>query len=155
MNKETQNRSPAPRTTPKAAGKKCRKKILSAALALAALMLAFGLIYARFAPKTAAGSKEISIEVVDDKAASRIYRTRTDAEYLRQALEETKGLAIKGTESAYGLMVEAVNGLTADYNANGAYWAFYLNGEYCQYGIDKQPVEDGQAYRIVYTLSKQ
>ncbi len=152
MNKETQNANPQSGAPDNAKGR--RKKILPAALALAALMLVFGVIYVRFAPRMMAGSKEISIEVVDDRAASRTYRTRTDAGYLRQALEETKGLTIQGTEGAYGLMVDTVNGLTADYSANGAYWAFYLDGEYCQYGIDTQPIEDGQAYRIVYTLSK-
>lgn len=153
MNKEMQNTNPQSNTPDNA--QKRRTKVLPAALALAALMLIFGVVYARFAPKTTAGNKEISIEVVDDKATSQTYRTRTDAAYLRQALEETKGLTIQGTEGAYGLMVDTVNGLTADYNADGAYWAFYLNGEYCQYGVDTQPVEDGQAYQIVYTLSKQ
>lgn len=130
------------------------KRILPAVLILAALVLVFGIIYIRFAPKPAAGTKQISIEVVDDNATSKTYSTRTDAKYLRQALEEIEGLTIEGTESAYGLMVETVNGVTADYNTNGAYWSFYLNGEYCSYGIDQQPIEDGQAYRIVYTLAE-
>lgn len=121
---------------------------------LAAVAAIFGIIYLIFAPKTVAGAKEISIEVVDANASSKTYHTRTDAEYLRQALEETKGLTIEGTESAYGLMVETVNGVTADYNINGAYWAFYVNGEYCNYGIDQQPLEDGQEYQIVYTIAQ-
>jgi hypothetical protein len=45
-----------------------------------------------------------------------------------------------------------VNDVTADYNADGAYWAFYVDGEYCQYGIDQQPVNDGETYAIVYTI---
>lgn len=130
------------------------KKIILAAAILVALAVIFGVIYVNFAPKSVSGTKEISIEVVDDKAASKTYKTRTDAKYLRQALEEIEGLTIEGTESAYGLMVETVNGVTADYNTNGAYWSFYLNGEYCNYGIDQQPIEDGQAYRIVYTLAE-
>lgn len=129
-------------------------KIILAVAIVAVIAVIFGIIYVNFAPKAVAGAKEISIEVVDDNASSKTYHTRTDAEYLRQALEETKGLTIEGTESTYGLMVETVNGVTADYNANGAYWSFYLNGEYCNYGIDQQPIEDGQAYRIVYTLAK-
>lgn len=152
MNKETQNETSQSNNT--ADNKNNEKKILPAALILAALALIFGIIYVRFAPKATAGAKEISIEVVDDKAASKTYTTRTDAEYLRQALEETKGLTLEGTESSYGLMVKTINGVTADYNTNGAYWSFYLNGEYCNYGIDQQPIENGQAYRIVYTLAK-
>ena len=31
-----------------------------------------------------------------------------------------------------------------------AYWGFYINGEYCSYGIDSQPVSDGDIFEIVY-----
>lgn len=130
------------------------KKIAIAIAALAAIAIIFGGIYAAFSPKAAKGAKEISIEVVDDKGESKTYTAHTDAEYLRQALDEIEDLSVEGTESEYGLMVETVNGVTADYDANGAYWAFYLGKDYCNYGIDQQPVEDGQAYRIVYTLAE-
>ncbi len=128
------------------------KKIVIAAAVLAVMAVLFGVIYVNFAPKTVGGAKEITVEVVDDQKESQIYTVRTDAEYLRQALQETEGLTIEGTESDYGLMVETVNGVTADYTADGAYWAFYVDGEYCSYGVDQQPVEDGQAYQIVYTV---
>ncbi len=133
--------------------KNVKKGILGAAALLAAAVI-LGIVYFSFAPRTVEGAKEISIEVVDDQAVSKSYTVHTDAEYLRQALEETQGLTVEGTESAYGLMVETVNGLTADYNANGAYWAFYVDGEYCSYGVDEQPVADGQSYRIVYTVGE-
>ncbi|MFR4350416.1 MAG: DUF4430 domain-containing protein [Roseburia sp.] len=120
-----------------------------AVLVLAAVL--FGAIYLKFAPKAVEGAKEISIEVVDDTQKSTVYTVNTDAEYLRQALEETEGLTVEGTESELGLMVDTVNGVTADYGTDGAYWAFYLDGDYCTYGVDDQPVEDGQAYSIVYT----
>lgn len=126
------------------------KKIVIAAVLVAAAALILGMIYMRFSPKAAAGDKQLVIEVVDDQGETTGYEIRTDAEYLREALEETEGLSVEGTESDYGLMVETVNGLTADYAADGAYWAFYVDGEYCTYGVDTQPVEDGQTYRIVY-----
>ena len=124
---------------------KNNKKLLIGLPVLVAIAVLFGVVYTLFAPKATAGAKELSIEVVDDTV-------HTDAQYLRQALEETEGLTIEGTESEYGLMVETVNGLRADYNADGAYWSFYLGNEYCSYGIDQQPVQDGESYRIVYTL---
>lgn len=127
------------------------KKIAIAAAVVLAVAVLFGVIYTQFAPKAAAGAKKITVEVVDDAGASKMYEVATDAEYLRQALEEAEGLTVEGTESEYGLVVETVNGLTADYNTDGAYWAFYVDGEYCNYGVDEQPVEDGQAYSIVYT----
>lgn len=130
------------------------KKIAIAAAFLAVIAVIFGVIYWNFAPKTADGAKKITIEVVDDAAASKSYTVQTDAEYLRQAMEEADGLTFSGTESDYGLMVETVNGITADYNTNGAYWSFYVDGEYCNYGIDQQPVEDGQSYQIKYTAAE-
>ena len=133
---------------------KNNKKLLIGLPVLVAIAVLFGVVYTLFAPKAAAGAKELSIEVVDDTASSQTYTVHTDAQYLRQALEETEGLTIEGTESEYGLMVETVNGLRADYNTDGAYWSFYLGNEYCSYGIDQQPVQDGESYRIVYTLAQ-
>lgn len=130
------------------------KKIVIAVAILAVAAVLFGGIYAAFAPKASQGAKEITVEVVDNEEKSTTYTVKTDAEYLRQALEETKGLTVEGTESEYGLMVDTVNGLTADFNVDGSYWAFYVDGEYCNYGVDTQPVEDGQAYQIVYTIGE-
>lgn len=127
------------------------KKAALAAVVLITVAVVFGLVYRLYGPETTAGAKEITVEVVDDAGNSQSYTAHTDAEYLRQALEEIEGLKVEGTESDYGLMVETVNGVTADYSVDGAYWAFFVNGEYCNYGVDTQPVEDGQAYRIVYT----
>ena len=67
-------------------------------------------------------------------------------------MEEAEGLTFSGTESEYGMMVDTVNGERADYNQDGAYWSFYINGEYCNYGIDTQPVADKDAFSICYTL---
>lgn len=131
-----------------------RRKEKIPGTALAALIIAAAIfcgIYLVMRPGTAGGTKEITIEVVDKEQDSVLYRVKTDADYLRGALEETEGLTVEGTESGYGLMVETVNGLTADFDADGAYWAFYVDGAYCNYGVDEQPLKDGQAYRIVYT----
>ena len=126
--------------------------IAVAVLAAAAVIL--GVVYVNLRPKAVAGAKKLTIEVVDDAGESETYTVQTDAEFLRQAIEETEGLTLGGTESEYGLMVETVNGLTADFATDGAYWAFYVDGAYCEYGVDTQPVSDGQAYQIVYTTAE-
>ena len=99
---------------------------------------------------TAAGSKNITIEVKDSDGNVTSYAVSTDADYLRQAMDEADGLTYSGTESDWGMMVETVNGEQAIYAEDNAYWAFYVDGEYGQYGIDSQPVEDGVTYSIVY-----
>lgn len=131
--------------------KKTNKKAVIGIAALAAAVALLAAVFFVFREKPVEGSKAITIEVVDNEQKSVTYDVKTDAEYLRQAMEETKGLEFSGTESEYGLMVTTVNGVTADYNVNGAYWSFYVNDGYCNYGIDTQPILDGDAFRIEYT----
>lgn len=118
---------------------------------LAAVLVILAVIYSLFSAKTTAGSKNITIEVVNKASESTMYEVSTDAEYLKEAMEETEGLTFEGTESEYGMMVDTVNGEKADYNIDGSYWSFYVNGEYCNYGIDAQPIADQDAFQIVYT----
>ena len=132
--------------------KTSNKKLFAGLVGLVALIAVMVVLFVVFREKPVQGAKAITIEVVDNNSESKVYSINTDAEYLRQAMEETKGLSFSGTESEYGMMVETVNDVTADYNADGAYWAFYVNNEYCNYGIDTQPVKDGDAFSIVYTV---
>lgn len=118
---------------------------------LVVLFAVLAVVYSVFGAKPVAGSKDITIEVVNKAAQSTVYEVSTDAEYLKQAMEEADGLSFEGTESEYGMMVNTVNGETADYSVDGSYWSFYVNDEYCNYGIDAQPVIDGDAFKIVYT----
>lgn len=134
--------------------KKSNKNIIIGAVVLVALIAVLAVVYVIFGAKPAAGSKAITIEVVNQAQESTVYEVQTDAEYLRQAMEETEGLTFSGTESEFGLMVDTVNGERADYTLDGAYWSFYVNGEYCNYGIDSQPVLDGDAFAIMYTLAQ-
>ena len=53
---------------------------------------------------------------------------------------------IAGEDSEYGLYVKTVNGETADYDVDGTYWAFYVNGEYAMTGVDATTLEAGAIY---------
>ncbi|MGO5230623.1 DUF4430 domain-containing protein [Thermoguttaceae bacterium LCP21S3_D4] len=134
-----------------------RKKIIIGAVILIVLLAAFAVIYAVFGPKATQGSKEYILKVVDDNGETTEYIGHTDAEYLRGALEELEkadDLTIEGEESDYGLFIDTVNGVTADYSKDKAYWALYVNGEYGNYGVDSQPVTDGDTYSLVYEIVK-
>lgn len=130
-------------------------KIVIGVAVLAVLVILLGAAYAVFGPKPVKGAKTITIEVIDNAQKSTVYTVNTDAEYLRQAMEEANGLEFSGTESEYGLLLDTVNGLRADYNEDGAYWSIMVNGEYGMYGVDSQPVADGDAYQIVYTAANE
>ena len=131
--------------------KKTNRKLIIGITALVLLIVVFAAVFLLFRPKTVQGAKSITIEVVDNNAASTIYDLHTDAEYLRQAMEQAEGLEFSGTESEYGMMVDTVNGVTADWNVDRSYWGFFVNGEYCNYGIEAQPVTDGDAFQIIYS----
>lgn len=132
--------------------KKTNKKALFGVVALVAVIAVLAAVFFTFREKPVEGSKAITIEVVDNAQESTVYELNTDAEYLRQAMEEAEGLSFSGTESEYGLMVDTVNDILADYSVDGAYWSFYVNDAYCNYGIDTQPVEDGDAFLIKYEV---
>lgn len=133
--------------------KRRNKKVIIGVVALLAAVAILATVFLVFREKPVEGAKFITIEVIDDEQNSKVYEVNTDAEYLRQAMEEAEGLEFSGTESEYGLMVDTINGVTADYNVNGAYWSFYVDGAYCNYGMDTQPVEDGDAFQIKYEVS--
>lgn len=130
---------------------KKNKKVIVAAVAFLVVFAAAALIlYGVFKPKPAEGSKEITITVVNDKGEEKKYEHSTDAKFLRQAIEEIKDLSVKGPEEQHGMYVKEVNGVFASFEDNNAWWMFYVNGEYCNYSIDKQPIYDGDAFTIKY-----
>lgn len=126
------------------------KKILGVALVVI-LVAAMALVYVSFSEKPVDGEKNITIEVVMADSTSVLYEVSTDAEYLIEAMEDADELTFEGEEGIYGLSVSTINGVRADYTLDGAYWGFYIENEYCNYGVSQQPVEDGDAFRIVYT----
>ena len=128
------------------------KKILGIAL-VAVLIVSLALVYVAYSEKPVEGMKNITIEVVMDDKTSSVYEVSTDAEYLIEAMQEADGLTFEGEEGIYGLSVSTVNGVRADYTLDGAYWAFYVGGEYCNYGVSEQPIEDGDEFSIVYTIA--
>ncbi len=73
----------------------------------------------------------------------------TKAKTVGEALIEENLIA--GTEGEYGLMVHTVNGVKYDYNEDGYYWAFHINGEYAMTGVDRTEIVDGETYSFKAT----
>lgn len=135
--------------------KKMNKKLLLGVGILVALIAVFAVVFALFRAKPVEGGKTITIEVINKEQKSTVYEVNTDAEFLRGAMDEAKGLTYEGTMGEYGMSISHINGERGDYVQDGAYWAFYVNGGYCNYGIDAQPIYDGDAFQIVYTSANQ
>ena len=79
------------------------------------------------------------------------FMVKTDKKTVGEALLETA--LITGDPSDYGLYVTSVNGLTADWATENAYWAFYINGEYAQTGVDTTDITAGATYSMIKTIS--
>ena len=131
-----------------------KNKKIGGAVLLVVLVAAFALIYGAFSEKPVEGSKAITVEVINQVGDSKEYEVKTDAEFLMEAVEETEDLEVLGQEGPYGMMIESVNGETAIYETDGAYWSIMVNGEYGMNGIDTQPIEDGDVFQLVYTLAE-
>ena len=93
------------------------------------------------------GAITFTVDVVVAEQSVR-FTVSTDKETVGAALIE-HGL-IDGEMGAYGLYVKKVNGITADYDVDGSYWAFYIDGEYAMSGVDTTPITEGASYELRY-----
>lgn len=96
------------------------------------------------------GATTVTVQVkAEDKTVS--FTVKTDKKTLGDALLEHDLIA--GDQGAYGLYVKKVNGITADYDVDQSYWAFYKGGEMMMVGVDGAEIKDGEGYELVYTKS--
>lgn len=95
------------------------------------------------------GSKTLTVKVIDDEAREIVFTIHTDAKTVGDALIEHK--LIFGENSEYGMYIKIVNGLSADYNTDKAYWSFSKNGEYMMTGVDGTEFADGDVFELTYT----
>ena len=90
------------------------------------------------------GQTTFYFNVTDKDGNETKFEIHTDKTVVGDALMEL-GL-IEGEEGPYGLYVKKVNGITADYDTDKTYWAFYINGEYGMTGVDSTNVTAGATY---------
>lgn len=88
--------------------------------------------------------KTFTFEVVDGNGNKTQLPIMTDVEILGDALQKLG--YIKGEQGPYGLYIKEVNGITADYDTDGTYWAFYINDEMSMTGVDQTTIVDGDVY---------
>lgn len=92
------------------------------------------------------GATAFDLTVVDAEGAETFFTVNTDETTVGDALLALE--LITGDESEYGLYVKTVNGITAEYEVDGTYWAFYINGEYATSGVDTTDIVPGSAYML-------
>lgn len=89
---------------------------------------------------------KVEVKVADQMITFTIH---TDKETVGAALMEHE--LISGEDGAYGLYIKKVNGITADFDVDQSYWAFYINGEYAMTGVDTTKIKEGEIYQLAYT----
>ena len=124
-------------------------KRLALIIVLVVLVVTMVVIYGATRPDTATGEKSFTLEIVHGDGTTKQIECSTDLEYVGEALQADG--VIEGEEGAYGLYVKNVNGITADYDVDQSYWAFYLGDDYAMSGVDSTQIEEGVLYRLVYT----
>ena len=101
-------------------------------------------------PEAPQGSKEITVTVVHKDGTSKDFVYHTDEDYLGPVLE-TEGL-VEGSRDAYGLYIKVVDGESAVYEVDGAYWAVYEGEESATTGVDSIVIHNGDTFKLVYTI---
>ncbi len=71
------------------------------------------------------------------------FTIKTDKKTVGEALLEHE--LIKGADGMYTV----VNGMTADYNVDQTYWAFYENDAYANQGMDTTNIAADVTYKLV------
>lgn len=95
------------------------------------------------------GIKTFDLIIMDIDGNETLLTINTNQETVGAALQE-HGI-ISGEAGEYGLYVKTVNGITADYNVDQTYWAFYIEGEYASSGVDTTKIENGITYSLEVT----
>ncbi len=90
------------------------------------------------------GKTKFAFTVTDLDGNETAFEIKTDKKTVGEALLDVKLIA--GDNGDYGLYVKTVNGITLDYDKDGAYWAFYVDGEYAMTGVDLTEIDESAAY---------
>lgn len=92
------------------------------------------------------GNISFPLTIVDKEGVETTITVKTNATKVGKALTEL-GI-ISGEQDDYGLYIKEVNGITADYEVDATYWAFYIDGEYAVTGVDMTDITEGASYTL-------
>ena len=105
---------------------------------------------ATYKEDTALGEGSITFTlIVEVEEHAVTFTVSTDEENLASALMEVN--LVDGEDGAYGLYLKSVNGVVADYDANGAWWGVYVGDKAADTGVSGITVENGGTYKLVYS----
>ena len=121
-------------------------------ISLIALIVAVGVFVAAYMllrDKPAEGTKNISVEIVYADGSDKTVDIKTDAEYLKKALDEKNLIAGSGTGEMF--FITTVDGVEAN-EANQEWWSITKDGEWVMTGVSTTPIEDGDHFELTLTV---
>ncbi|MBE6750358.1 MAG: DUF4430 domain-containing protein [Ruminococcaceae bacterium] len=127
---------------------KNKKIIMGLAVVLAVIIAIFAVVIITNGPDTNDGEKDVTVTVVYADKTEKEFEINTDAEYLADALLEEKLITQEEYKSGYYLHID---GVRADYTADGAWWCVTKDGEMTDKGMNDLPIMDGDEFEITYT----
>ena len=115
------------------------------------LVMVMLLALAACGKKTEAPAQAVAFTVIvtDLEGNESTFEYTSDAASVGEALV-AEGLVV-GHQASYGLYIDAVNGIAADWDKDQTYWAFYINGEYATAGISDTPITANTTYGLTLT----
>ena len=126
------------------------KKLLVALIAFVAVIAVVVGIWFATRPEPAAEPTgdmlKYTVIVVHADGAEKTYNYETEGGNLGPALVK-EGLVAAADNGLY----TTIDGVTADWNVDQSYWAFYIGDEMATFGIDDAVIHDGDVFKLVYT----
>lgn len=103
-----------------------------------------GAVYTEDAEIGAGAHTALITVTIDGKSV--VITVKSDNDNLAEMLVDS-GL-VEGDEGEYGLYIKRVNGVLADYDADGAYWSLMQNGVPTAAGASAITIKDGDEYQL-------
>lgn len=97
------------------------------------------------------GSTAFYFNVTDADGTVTKFLIKTDKKIVADALLELELMTAKPGNP--GMYVTSVNGITADWETEMAYWAFYVGDAYATKGVDATEIVAGSTYAFKKTVS--
>ena len=91
------------------------------------------------------GAKTVTVAITAEETTVTL-TVKTDKDTLGAALYE---LELVNDASFF----DTLNGIKADWDANSAYWAFYVGDDYATVGANETVIKGGESYKFAYTAS--
>ena len=92
------------------------------------------------------GDTSFVFEVTGTDGNTASFKINTNEKTVGDALSKL-GL-IEGDDPNLGLYVKTVNGTTLEFDKDGKYWAFYIDGEYAMTGVDSTDIDETSVYEF-------